>query len=352
VIIKVPFTQRQSLECTPKIGHLKYPFSKDLYMQQEVLFLMKNWKKTTILILVIVIIITLLSELILGFTIGYGTSIRGKFKDGLYIQGEIEYNIDNLNIAGERWEANFYNLSNVYIRFSNVTDELYERTIYTSNLTIIPLMSGDYLPGITLKRITNISKFNAVTFTKGNIDIQLDCSHNHVTGVMEDTTDSDKLGFSDAIIITDDETINASLGRVRFYLSGSDSNIPFNISLGTNYLIYTYTEKGDNIYLKGELWAYDFEGRIWSNGKVYFNNNPQLYGDMNLKITQNPEAYYNHDRHEYDWELEVEGEDITIEGNGFPFWSLGLLISIIPSIIILFYQINKKILKEKKKLSK
>ncbi|UCG70775.1 MAG: hypothetical protein JSV09_07200 [Thermoplasmata archaeon] len=309
---------------------------------------MKSWKKALIEILIIVLLFSLFAEMILANTIGYGFDGSGKFKDGLDIRGEIEYSVNNLNIAGEEWEANFYNLSSAFIRFYSPTGDLFEKTLLTSNLSIIPAVSGEYWPGITLKRITNVSKFNSATFSKSNIDIQLSSLNGLLSGSMRDTLEDDRLTLSDVIIITGNDTINASLRRAGFYLSGKAENIQFDISLGQNYFVYTYTQKGDNISLKGDLQGYNFKGSIWSNGKLYTSGNPKLSGEMELKIIQNPETFYNHDAHEYDWELEIEGDDLVVEGFGFPFWSMGLLLSVIPSVIIIVYYSHKNFLRKRK----
>jgi hypothetical protein len=309
---------------------------------------MKAWKKPLIEILIVLFIFSLISELILGSTIGYETGGQGKFKDGLYIKGEIEYSVNNLDIAGEEWEANFYNLSRAFIRFYSPTGDLFEKTLLTSNLSIIPAVSGEYWPGITLKRITNVSKFNSATFSKSNIDIHLSCLNGLLSGSMRDTLEDDRLTLSDVVIITNNETINASLRRAGFYLSGKAENIQFNISLGENYSIYTYTQKGDTISLKGYLQGHNFRGSIRSKGKVYTSGNPKLSGKMELKILQNPETFYNHDANEYDWKLKIEGEDVVVEGFGFPFWSFGLILSAIPSLIIVVYHIHKNFLKKRK----
>lgn len=312
---------------------------------------MNSWKKPLIEILIIVLLFSLFAEMILSLTIGYGFEGSGKFKDGLYISGEIEYSVNNLDIAGEEWEANFYNLSSAFIRFYSPTGELFEKTIMTSNLSIIPAVSGEYWPGMTLKRITNVSKFNSATFSKRIIDIQLSCLNGLLSGSMKDTLEDDRLALSDVIIITGNETINASLRRAGFYLSGKTENIQFDISLGRNYSFYTYTQKNDTISLKGDLQGYNFRGSIWSNGKLVTSGNPKLSGEMELKILQNPETYYNHEAHEYDWELEIDGEDVVVEGRGgYSFWHFGLMLSAIPSIIIVVYHIHKKNPKDKDKL--
>ena len=66
---------------------------------------MSIWKKASIQILLVIIIFVLITELILGSMIGYGTTGRGKFNSGLTLEGEIVYKVDNLDITGEEWEA-------------------------------------------------------------------------------------------------------------------------------------------------------------------------------------------------------------------------------------------------------
>jgi len=310
---------------------------------------MKSLIKPLIEIIIVIVLFSLLAEFILGSTIGYGTNCRGKFKDGLDINGDIEYSVNNLDIAGEEWEANFYNLSSVYIRFYTPTGVLFEETIQTSSLSIVPAVSGEYWPGLTLKRVTNVSKFTSATFFKGNIDIQLTCMNGSLSGTMIDTLEDDRLVFSDVIVSTNNETINASLCRAGFYLSGRTGIIQFDISLGQNYRVITYTQKNDTLTLKGDLRGYNFQGSIWSNGKLITRGNPRLSGEMELKVLQNPETYYNHERHEYDWELDIEGDYEVVGGGGYPFWSFGLMLSAIPSIIIVAYHIHKKILSDRKK---
>lgn len=310
---------------------------------------MKPWIKIIIEILIIIVLFSLLAELIIGATLDYKTGGQGRFKEGLDIEGEIEYNVDNLDMGGESWVAHFYNLSSVYIGFYNITDVLFQGTLETSNLTIISKLYGDRWPGMTLNNITNISKFSSATFLKNQYYIQLGKDNAHVIGAMKNTTKDDDLAFWDAIVHTDNETINVSQSGAVFYMTGETGIIQFDVSFSGNYMIETYTENDDKIHLIGELRGDDFEGNIWSGGKLYFYGNPKLSGDIKLKIVQNAEVYYNHNPHHYDWEIEVEGEDVEVEGFGFPFWSIGLILSIIPSLITIAYHVYKKIQEERRK---
>jgi len=318
---------------------------------------MTSWKKPLIEIIIVIVLFSLLAELILGRTIGYGTEGRGKFKDGLFIEGDFEYRITNLVITGEEWEVNFYNLSNIYIRFFDYDDELFEGTFITSNLTVITTTLGDPLPFISLDNITNISRFTSATFPDEHTSLQLTCSpDNQIIGTINTSTDDDYFTFRSVIVITDNETIEV-LRRGRFSLYGeNEGNVQFNISVNESCLIRTSVRidepNGDIIHLNGELRSYSFEGLIRSNGEFYFSNDPILNGNMQLKILQYPKKYYNHDAHQYDWELEIVGEDVVVEGFGLPFWSIGLILSIIPSVIIVAYHLHKKLLKEKEKFRK
>lgn len=312
---------------------------------------MKNWIKLLIEILIVVFLFALISELILRSTIGYETEARGRFSDGLFIEGEIEYYVDYLEVGGEEWEASFYNLSSVYIKFYNSTNVLYEETISTSKMKIIPIASGDGLPSIRLKNISDISRFAFANFSKGFLNIELGCSpDNQIIGRMKNTTSDDDLGFHDILFITDSEIINSSQSRGKFYFSGENEEIKYNISTSKNYHITTYPQIGDIIQLKGDLKGYNFQGSIWSNGKLITHGNPKLSGEMELKILQNPETYYNHESHDYDWELDIEGEYEVEGGGGYPFWSFGLMLSTIPSIIIILYHIHKKVINEREGL--
>ncbi|UCE73548.1 MAG: hypothetical protein JSV56_11045 [Methanomassiliicoccales archaeon] len=320
---------------------------------------MKYWIKAIIEILVVIVLCCLSAELYYGSTMGYGTGVQGKFKEDLYIKGEIEYNVNNLQILGEEWEAKFYNLSGIYIRFFDYSNILYENTYFTSNLTVTAIGGPkEHLPYISLYNITSNSNFaSSASFKKQDDAIYWDStSENKITGTIENGTYDDILDFRDIIVITDNETINISLELAQrgwFYLIGDTGNIHFDISLGRDYILFTITDlsgetaKGDTIYFKGEPQGSNFYGNIWSNGKLY-SGNPRLSGDMEITILQNPETYYNHESHIYDWELGVEGKDISVEGNGNPFWSFGLLPSIIPSVIIIAYHVNKKILRNKR----
>jgi hypothetical protein len=112
--------------------------------------------------------------------------------------------------------------------------------------------------------------------------------------------------------------------------------------LGQVYRIITNTQNGDIITLNGDLHASHFNSEIQSKGKLYYPRELNLHGEMKLIIIQNPETYYNHDAHEYDWKLEIKGEDIEVEGSSYPLWIFGLILSTLPISIIIYYQINKK----------
>jgi hypothetical protein len=317
---------------------------------------MENWKKIGIQILVVIVIFSLLAELYYGSTLGYDTHIRGQFKDGLSIDGKIELNVNNLVISGEGWEANFHNISNIYIRFFDNNDELFEKTIETSNLTLITIPFEELIPYIHLNNITNNSHFESAKFIKDNTYIQLGYSSPfQINGTLGNKTIDDYLVIRNVILITDNELIEV-LGRGWFFLTEKKGEMThFNISLNENCTIQTYSGRtmgdysiiGEVIEFNGELRFKDFNGNIHSKGRIYMNVQ-KLFGKMKLKITQNPETYYNHDSHQYFWAFEIEGKDLEVEGFGLPFWGLGLLYSIIPSIIILAYLIHKN-LKEKKK---
>jgi hypothetical protein len=308
---------------------------------------MTSWKKPLIEIITVIVLFSLVAELILGLMVGYGTEGQGKFKDGLFIEGDIEYKLRDIDVNGEDWIANFSDLSEARIEF-HVGNEPYNYTVQTSRLTIIPNGSGS----IEFYRIVNNSKINTITFRESRTWVVITLLQNQIVGIIGNTSYSDEPELSNVIFIADNEIINASSGRGNFYLLGEDEEIQYNISMGENYHISTYTQNGDIIYFKGDLQAYDFEGSIWSNGKLYFSGDLRLSGKMRLKILQNPETYYNHESHRYDWELEIEGKDVVVEGFGLPFWSIGLILSIIPSIIIVAYHIHKKLLKEKEKFRK
>ena len=308
---------------------------------------MKNWIKVLGEIFIIIFLFSLLAEVIFGITYGYETRGQGKFKDGLNIQGEIEYTIRNIDINGEDWEANFSDLSEFHTIFY-ITSVSYNFTVQTSILTIFPNGSGS----IEFNGITNNSEFNSITFHKGRTWVELTLPQNLIIGIIGNTTYSDELELTNIIFITDTESINASSGRGTFFLLGNNENIRYNISLGEDYHVTTYTQIGDTISIKGDLQAHNFEGVIGSNGKLYFSGNPRLSGEIKLKILQNPETYYNHEGHKYDWELEIEGEDIVVEGFGIPFWGIGLILSSIPTIIIVVYHINKNIIKGQEKSGK
>jgi hypothetical protein len=319
--------------------------------------LMKNWKKPLVHILIIAIVFILTSELLFGLKYGYETGGQGEFKDRLFLEGEIEYNLDNLLIYGDEWVANFYNLSSVYIRFNDSNGDLYEKTHNTSQITFKSVKSGNQKSVFRLTNITKISDFCSATFRESDTTISLDCiSDRQITGVMENTTKADDLTFVNIIILIDNNTINASQSEwEKFYMTGTTGNIGFNVSLEGDYLITSSTEyMGDHnnrINLRGQMRANDFSGIISSNGKFYISGNPILYtknsGFMRLTILQNPEPeQVGLDRQPADWELEFNGENVEVEGFGLPYWSIGLLLSFIPSTIIIFYNLSKKKSKE------
>jgi hypothetical protein len=305
---------------------------------------MKYLRKAWVQILIAIVVCALLGELIYSQTVGYGTVGRGRFGSGLLLEGEIDYKVNNLDIGGEAWEANFYNLSGIYIESSGVEYDL----ITTSKLTFKPVASGEYRPSFNLKKITDNSDFTTATFKDENRDVHLTCSEDQITGIMKNTTEDDGLDISYSIIITDDRTINATLSRVYFYLTGNAEDIRFEIFLGELYQMYTFPEVGDNIRLKGELNAFSNSGSVWSDGKYIQSRDFILSGDLELKILEVSDSYGVRNQFDFQWKLEIEGEADITEGYGFPFWSIGLMLSPIPAIFIIAFHQFKKTKEEKK----
>jgi hypothetical protein len=294
------------------------------------------------------IVCALLGELIYGQTVGYGTVGQGRFNSGLMLEGEIDYQVDNLDIGGETWEANFYNLSSVNFKFYNTPNSSYEETIPTSQMTIKPVASGEYWPSIDFKKITDVSTFTSATFKDENRDVHLTCSENKITGIMKNTTWDDGLDFSDSILLVNNRTIDATLSRQRYSLKGRTEDIQFEISTGDRYQAITYPEVGDNIRLKGDLHAFSNSGSVWSNGVYIHSRDFILSGDLELKILEVSDSYGIRVQYEFEWKLDIEGDADITKGYGFPFWSIGLMLSPIPAVFILMFHHLKKIKEEKK----
>ena len=309
---------------------------------------MKYLRKAWVQILIAMVVCALLGEMILGQTIGYGTVGRGRFNSGLLLEGEIVYKVDNLDIGGEAWEANFYNLSSVYFKFYNTTNTLFEETIPTSKLTIKPVALGEYWPSLDLKKITDVSTFTSATFKDEKRYVHLTCSENKITGIMKNTTLDDELDFSDSIILVNNRTIDATLTRPEYYLTGRAEDIQFEILRGNRYQLLTYPKVGDNISLKGDMHAFSNSGSIWSDGVYIHSRDFVLSGDLELKILEVSDSYGIHNQYDFQWKLEIEGDADITKGYGFPFWSIGLMLSPIPAIFILVFHHFKKIKEEKK----
>jgi hypothetical protein len=318
--------------------------------------LMRIWKKTLVQILIVIVIFALVSEMSFGIIYGYETKGQGAFKDGLYMEGELDFILNNLIINGEEWETKFHNILSIYIKYIGLDNNITEKTIETSNLTIMAISSDDVFSSINLKTITDNSKFDSANFIKNNLYIQLNRSSDfQINGILNSTISSDNLDLYNVYIITDNESIEVVKQGWFSLIEREKGDIQFNVTLKKNCNLQSYSGRtmgeysiiGDIIYLNGELSSTSFGGIIYSNGRIYLNAK-KISGKMKITITQNPEKYYNHDSHQYDWAIKYGGEDLEVDGFGLPYWSIGILLSIIPSAILIFHYLTKNKSKEKK----
>jgi hypothetical protein len=171
--------------------------------------------------------------------------------------------------------------------------------------------------------------------------------------------DNDDLRFSNVLIITDTEIINASRSKwENFYLNSEIDDIQFEIQFYGSHSIETGTELfykpiDNTLRIKGITNTNGFSGIIWSEGKLYFSGDPILNSIetsyLEIKILQNPVSNPStHYRTSYDWELEMKGESKITNSVGIPFWVLGLIISSLITLIIIFIK-KKKVNKEHQK---
>ncbi len=319
-------------------------------------------KKSLIIILAIIIFSPLLSEIILGLAMGYDLGGRAIFEGGAVIEGNIEYNTNNLDIGRGRWEVNYYNLSTVTIK---LRDEE-EHTFATSNVTIRSVASADNNSRIDLFELTSVSNFAIGANLRSDISTIYwnYSSEDKITGTMAGNTSY--LDYSNVIFIMENDLLNASNNlslNGEYILHGETDDIQFDVSLDENCTLSSkidppkYNDLGEVFHIKGKVKVYDFDGSIWSNGKLYTKNADRtLYseesGYINLKIVHygGEHRSYRYMPYWYQWEFEIEGKDVVVEGSGYPFWIVGLILSAIPSVIIVVYHIHKKILNDKKKI--
>ncbi len=81
---------------------------------------------------------------------------------------------------------------------------------------------------------------------------------------------------------------------------------------------------------------------MWSDGKYIHYRDFVLSGDLKLKVLEVSDSYGVRNQFDFKWKLEIEGDADITKGYGFPFWSIGLMLSPIPAIIIIAYHYFKK----------
>lgn len=308
---------------------------------------MKSLKKHIIEILIIIFAFTFLSELILGSNIGYETCGQGEIRERLFLVGEIEYKLNNLQISGNEWEANIYNLSNVYIRFRDENGDINEETHETTHLTFKSIARENEDSVFNINKITKISKFRTASFHKENLDIRLTSINSTIYGEMDNSDNDNLLDFHNIQMVIGTTIINADQSSwEKVILNGSSDKITFEVSVSGSYHISSNTEylndSINDILLKGEMHAFDFNGHIWSNGRFYGSGDKIFKttnsGYLKINILKNPEPeQVGFKRTLANWEIEIQGENIEGDGFGFPFWGFGFIFSMIPTIIFIFY---------------
>ncbi|UCE75030.1 MAG: hypothetical protein JSV56_04825, partial [Methanomassiliicoccales archaeon] len=164
-----------------------------------------------------------------------------------------------------------------------------------------------------------------------------------------DMLEEDPFFFYPITFVTDSEIINTNRLSGFFSLKGKTKFIPFDISLDekdsisidTHYWLVKST-----ILLKGKARTSNFNGIVWSNRKFYFPTNPRFItknsGYLTFKIIRTPGDRKLHRGPPEEWEFKIEGQDVDVKGLGFPFWSIGLLLSVKPFQIIIAYNLVKK----------